>query len=215
MAMWGREPSMVTEQAALAGRAAYPYRVPDTHEILGTPLDGPWPEGSEVAVLGMGCFWGVERIFWQLDGVYSTSAGYAGGFTPFPTYEETCTGRTGHAEVVRVVFDPTKLSYEQLLKTFFENHDPTTKWRQGNDIGTQYRSVILTSSLEQAETAERVRAIYQAELTERGYGQISTDIEPLGIYYLAEDYHQQYLHKNPGGYCNHGFNGVACPVGLA
>ena len=206
---------MVTEQEALAGRTAYPYKPPAKHEILGTPLDGPWPDGSEVAVLGMGCFWGVERIFWQLDGVYSTSAGYAGGFTPYPTYEETCSGRTGHAEVVRVVFDPTKISYEQLLKTFFENHDPTTKWRQGNDVGTQYRSVILTSSPQQAETAERVRAAYQAELTGRGYGEVSTDIEPLVDYYLAEDYHQQYLHKNPGGYCNHGFNGVACPIGLA
>lgn len=205
---------MVTPQDALPGRTTYPYRVPTTHEILGTPLDGPWPAGSEVAVLGMGCFWGVERIFWQLDGVYSTSAGYAGGFTAYPTYEETCTGRTGHAEVVRVTFDPSKITFEQLLKAFFENHDPTTKWRQGNDVGTQYRSVILTTSAEQAATAERVRAAYQAELTSRGYGEISTEIQPLGDYYLAEDYHQQYLHKNPGGYCNHGFNGVACPVGL-
>ncbi len=206
---------MVTEDEALPGRMSYPYAVPHEHAVIeGAPLEAPWPAGSEVAVFGMGCFWGVERIFWQLPGVLSTSAGYAGGYTPYPTYEETCTGRTGHAEVVRVVFDPAQISYEQLLKTFFENHDPTTKWRQGNDVGTQYRSIILVGSPEQAATAERVRAAYQQELTSRGYGEISTEIEPLREYYLAEDYHQQYLHKNPGGYCNHGFNGVSCPVGL-
>ena len=216
MAMWGMKPTMVSADEALPGRTSYPYAVPSEHAVLsGASLQGPWPEGSEIAVFGMGCFWGVERFYWQLDGVLSTSAGYAGGFTPYPTYEETCTGRTGHAEVVQVVFDPKKISYEQLLKVFFENHDPTTKWRQGNDIGTQYRSIILTTSPEQEATAERVKAAYQRELTERGYGEISTEIEPLGDYYLAEDYHQQYLHKNPGGYCNHGFNGVACPVGLA
>lgn len=203
---------MVSQDEALAGRDRYPYPLATTHTVLGTPLDGPWPDGMEVAVVGMGCFWGVERIFWQVDGVYSTSAGYAGGYTPYPTYEETCTGQTGHAEVVRIVFDPSKVSYEKLLATMFENHDPTTKWRQGNDVGTQYRSVILTTSPEQAATAERVLATYQDELTSRGYGEISTEIGPLGDYYLAEDYHQQYLHKNPGGYCNHGFNGVACPI---
>ncbi|MFV0533595.1 MAG: peptide-methionine (S)-S-oxide reductase MsrA [Cumulibacter sp.] len=215
MVMWGQEPVMVAEQDALPGRDGYPYRVPAMNEVLGTPLDGPWPDGTEVAVLGMGCFWGVERIFWQIDGVYSTSAGYAGGFTTYPTYEETCTGSTGHAEVVRVVYDPSKVGYDELLKTFFENHDPTTKWRQGNDVGTQYRSIILTTSSQQAETAQRVRAAYSAELVGRGYGEVTTEIKPACEYYLAEDYHQQYLHKNPGGYCNHGFNGVACPVGLA
>ncbi|WP_106849330.1 peptide-methionine (S)-S-oxide reductase MsrA [Blastococcus sp. Marseille-P5729] len=215
MVFWRTNPTMVTKDDALPGRDSYPYDVPSQHAVLtGATLDGPWPEGSEVAVFGMGCFWGVERIFWQLPGVLSTSAGYAGGYTPHPTYEETCTGRTGHAEVVRVTFDPAQISYEQLLKAFFENHDPTTKWRQGNDIGTQYRSLILTTSSEQAAAAERVRDTYQRELTERGYGEISTEIAPLGEYYLAEDYHQQYLHKNPNGYCNHGFNGVACPVGL-
>ena len=214
MALWGKAPEMVTGDDALAGRQAYPYAVPHDNVVLGTPLEGPWPEGMEVAVFGMGCFWGVERIYWQIPGVYSTSAGYAGGFTPYPTYEETCTGRTGQAEVVRVVYDPSKVSYEKLVATFFENHDPTTKWRQGNDVGTQYRSIILTTTPEQAEIAERVRAAYQKVLTEKGYGEITTEIEPLGDYYLAEDYHQQYLHKNPGGYCNHGFNGVSCPVGI-
>ncbi|HEY0530204.1 MAG TPA: peptide-methionine (S)-S-oxide reductase MsrA [Actinoplanes sp.] len=201
---------------ALPGR---PISMPvaDKHTVLGTPLEGPWPSGYEVAVFGMGCFWGAERIFWRLPGVYSTSVGYAGGFTTNPTYEETCSGSTGHAEVVQVVHDPSKIAYEDLLKAFWENHDPTQGMRQGNDVGTQYRSAIYTTTESQAEAAKASLAAFQPVVTAARHGQITTEIKPLTKYYFAEDYHQQYLSdsKNPYGYCNHGPNGMTCPVGVA
>ncbi len=191
--------------------------VGDTHTVLGTPLKGPWPAGYETAVFGLGCFWGAERIFWRLPGVYSTSVGYAGGTTPNPTYEETCSGRTGHAEVVQVVYDPAKISYAELLKAFWENHDPTQGMRQGNDVGTQYRSAIYTTTPEQAAVAQATLEAFQPVVSAAGRGQITTEIAPLQAYYYAEDYHQQYLApaKNPNGYCNHGPNGMTCPVGVA
>jgi peptide-methionine (S)-S-oxide reductase len=192
-------------------------QVAGTHTVLGTPLEGPWPAGSEVAVFGMGCFWGAEKIFWQLPGVYSTSVGYAGGFTANPTYEETCSGSTGHAEVVQVVYDPAKVSYETLLKAFWENHNPTQGMRQGNDRGTQYRSTIYTTTPSQAKIASASLEAFQPVVTAAGHGRITTEIGTLGVYYYAEDYHQQYLSdaKNPGGYCNHGPNGMTCPIGVA
>jgi peptide-methionine (S)-S-oxide reductase len=186
---------------ALPGRPSRPFSVPSTHAVLGTPLEGPIPEGFEVAVFGLGCFWGEEKMFWELPGVYSTSVGYAGGITPNPTYEETCTGRTGHAEVVRVVFDPAKISYDDLLRVFWEAHNPTQGMRQGNDIGSQYRSILLTVSPEQQEAAERSRAVYQQAVTAKGYGEITTSIVPLDEYYFAEEYHQQYLYFHVDGYC--------------
>ncbi|WP_405427194.1 peptide-methionine (S)-S-oxide reductase MsrA [Micromonospora sp. NBC_00617] len=207
---------MVSPDQALPGRQiAMP--VADRHEVLGTPLKGPFPEGLQVAVFGMGCFWGAERLFWTLPGVYTTSAGYAGGITKNPTYEETCSGRTGHAEVVQVVYDPSKITYEDLLKVFWENHDPTQGMRQGNDVGTQYRSAIYTTTDEQRAIAESSRDAFQPIVTRAGKGEITTEIAPLGNYYFAEDYHQQYLAptKNPNGYCNHGPNGLSCPVGVA
>ncbi|MFG2047075.1 peptide-methionine (S)-S-oxide reductase MsrA [Micromonospora sp. NPDC048935] len=207
---------MVSPDQALPGRSiAMP--VADRHEVLGTPLKGPFPEGLQVAVFGMGCFWGAERLFWTLPGVYTTSAGYAGGSTKNPTYEETCSGRTGHAEVVQVVYDPSKITYEDLLKVFWENHDPTQGMRQGNDVGTQYRSAIYTTTDEQRTIAESSRDAFQPIVTRAGKGEITTEIAPLGSYYFAEDYHQQYLAptKNPNGYCNHGPNGLSCPVGVA
>ncbi|MEU7849618.1 peptide-methionine (S)-S-oxide reductase MsrA [Micromonospora parva] len=207
---------MVTPDQALPGR---PIAMPvaDRHEVLGTPLKGPFPEGLQVAVFGMGCFWGAERLFWTLPGVYTTSAGYAGGITKNPTYEETCSGRTGHAEVVQVVYDPSKINYEDLLKVFWENHDPTQGMRQGNDVGTQYRSAIYTTNDQQRAIAESSRDAFQPIVTRAGKGEITTEIAPLGSYYFAEDYHQQYLAptKNPNGYCNHGPNGLSCPVGVA
>ena len=187
--------------SALPGRDTRPFGVPERHAVLGTPIEGQVPEGFEVAVVGLGCFWGEEKTFWQLPGVWSTSVGYAGGVTPNPTYDEVCSGRTGHAEVVRVVFDPAKLSYDDLLRVFWESHDPTQGMRQGNDIGTQYRSIILTTSPEQQAKAEASREAYQRQLSAAGYGEIKTSILPLEEYYYAEDYHQQYLHKNPFGYC--------------
>jgi peptide-methionine (S)-S-oxide reductase len=189
-----------TDQA-LPGRDARPFSVPATHAVLGTPIEGPLPDGFEVAVFGLGCFWGEEKMFWDIPGVYSTSVGYAAGITPNPTYEEVCTGRTGHAEVVRVVYDPSKVSYDDLLTHFWEAHDPTQGMRQGNDIGSQYRSVLLTTTPEQQEAAERSRDRYQKALTAKGYGEIKTSILPLGDYFYAEDYHQQYLYKVPNGYC--------------
>ncbi|MEU5965099.1 peptide-methionine (S)-S-oxide reductase MsrA [Micromonospora parva] len=207
---------MVTPDQALPGR---PIAMPvaDRHEVLGTPLKGPFPEGLQVAVFGMGCFWGAERLFWTLPGVYTTSAGYAGGITKNPTYEETCSGRTGHAEVVQVVYDPSKINYEDLLKVFWENHDPTQGMRQGNDVGTQYRSAIYTTTDQQRAIAESSRDAFQPIVTRAGKGEITTEIAPLDSYYFAEDYHQQYLAptKNPNGYCNHGPNGLSCPVGVA
>jgi peptide-methionine (S)-S-oxide reductase len=190
-----------TVERALPGRPSRPFSVPERHQVLGTPLEAPVPDGFEVAVFGLGCFWGEEKTFWEAPGVWSTSVGYAGGLTPNPTYEEVCSGRTGHAEVVRVVFDPAKVSYADLLTVFWEHHDPTQGMRQGNDLGTQYRSVILTTTPEQQQQAELSRAAYQRALSRRGYGEITTTIEPLDDYFYAEAHHQQYLAKNPGGYC--------------
>jgi peptide-methionine (S)-S-oxide reductase len=194
---------------ALPGRAAA-MPVPDRHAVNGHPLTGPFPPGLEEAVFGMGCFWGAERKFWQLPGVYTTAAGYAGGHTPNPTYDEVCSGRTGHAEVVLVVFDPAVVSYADLLKTFWENHDPTQGMRQGNDVGTQYRSAIYVFSDAQREAAERARDRYAADLAHGGYGAVTTEIRPAPPFYYAESYHQQYLAKNPDGYCGLGGTGVRC-----
>jgi peptide-methionine (S)-S-oxide reductase len=205
---------MPTRESALPGRAAR-MPVPATHFVNQAPLSPPFPAGLEVAMFGLGCFWGAERAFWEVPGVFSTSVGYAAGITPNPTYEEVCTGRTGHNEVVRVVFDPKKVSYETVLKTFWEGHDPTQGMRQGNDIGTQYRSGIYVTSPEQRRLAEASRDAYQRVLTKAGYGPITTEILDAPEFYYAEDYHQQYLAKNPWGYCGHGGTGVACPTGLA
>ena len=206
---------MVAPEAALPGRPT-PMAVPDQHEVLGTPLRPPYPPGMQVAEFALGCFWGEERTFWETPGVYSTSVGYEAGSTPNPTYEEVCSGRTGHAETVRVVFAPTKVSYSDLLKVFWESHNPTQGMRQGNDVGTQYRSVIFYGSDEQRAAAEESRAAYQKKLSEAGYGEISTEIVPAGEFYFAEAYHQQYLSsgKNPHGYCPDNGTGVSCPVGV-
>lgn len=209
----GTKSVMVTQDQALPGRDAV-MPVPDAHYVNGHPLRPPFPDGMQTAVVGMGCFWGAEKEFWELDGVYSTAVGYAGGFTPNPTYEEVCSGRTGHSEVVLVVFDPEKISYEGILKQFWENHDPTQGMRQGNDRGTQYRSVIYIESDEQAETARATAEAFGKRLAAAGYGEITTEIAPLDTFYYAEDYHQQYLAKNPGGYCPVHATGVSCPVGL-
>ncbi|WP_297800647.1 peptide-methionine (S)-S-oxide reductase MsrA [uncultured Brevundimonas sp.] len=205
--------TLPTANEALPGREQ-PLATDETHFVLGTPLKGPWPQGLEVAVFGMGCFWGVERVFWQQEGVYSSAAGYAGGLTPNPTYEEVCSGRTGHTEVVQVVFDPNKLSYEDLLKVFWENHDPTQGMRQGNDIGTQYRSAIYYNDEAQRDAALVSKAAYQQALSAAGRGEITTEILPAGEFYYAEGYHQGYLAKNPEGYCGIGGTGVVCPIGL-
>ena len=207
-------PRMVTADEALPGRPAPSFVVPDRHEVLDAPIQGPWPEGTEVLYVAMGCFWGAERIFWQLDGVVSTAVGYLGGFTPNPTYEEVCTGRTGHTEGVLVAYDPQRIDPDQLLKAFWENHDPTTPNRQGNDVGTQYRSAIYWTTPGQQRAAELTKEAFGRVLADGGHGPISTELAPAGTFYWAEDYHQQYLHKNPGGYCNHGPNGYTCPVGL-
>lgn len=192
---------MPDESQAPAGRAQRPHNVGDRHLALGTPIETDAPPGYETAVFGLGCFWGEEQTFWQTEGVWSTSVGYAGGYTPHPTYEEVCTGRTGHAEVVRIIFDPSTVSYQDLLRIFWENHDPTQGLRQGNDRGSQYRSMILTTSAEQQAAAESSRKHYQQQMTAAGYGEITTEIHPLETYYYAEDYHQQYLIRNPHGYC--------------
>jgi peptide-methionine (S)-S-oxide reductase len=208
-----RKTTIPAREQALPGReTAMP--VPPKHFVNGKPLEGPFADGLEQAVFGLGCFWGAERRFWETDGVYSTAAGYAGGFTPNPTYEEVCSGLTGHTEVVLVVFDPTLVSYEQLLTVFWEAHDPTQGMRQGNDIGTQYRSAIYTAGEEQRRTAASSLRTYQRELETAGYGRITTEIAALDRFYYAEDYHQQYLAKNPGGYCGIGGTGVSCPTGL-
>ena len=204
---------MPTAAEALPGRTT-PLHTDEFHFVSGRPLKGPHPEGFETAILGMGCFWGVERIFWQLPGVWVTSVGYAGGITPNPTYEETCTGRTGHAEVVQVVFNPQETSFGALLKAFWENHDPTQGMRQGNDIGTTYRSAIYFLDEGQKAEAEASRDAYQAALTAAGRGTITTEIAPAGPYYFAEDYHQGYLAKNPAGYCGIGGTVVVCPIGV-
>ena len=212
--MFSKRMTLPRPGEALTGRTAE-MPVPERHEVLGTPLRGPWPAGHEVAVFGMGCFWGAERLFWRLDGVYSTAAGYAGGLTPNPTYEEVCTGLTGHAEVVQVVFDPSRISYSDLLKVFWENHDPTQGMRQGNDVGTQYRSAIYATSDAQLAAAEASREAFAPVVAAAGYGEITTEIGKLDQFYYAEDYHQQYLEKNPDGYCGIGPNGMTCPVGIA
>ncbi|HVS84588.1 MAG TPA: peptide-methionine (S)-S-oxide reductase MsrA [Gaiellaceae bacterium] len=203
----------VSPDEALPGRAETMV-VPERHEVLGTPLVPPFPDGLEQAVVGMGCFWGAERVFWRADGVFTTAVGYAGGYTPNPTYEEVCSGRTGHTEAVLVVFDPQTISYEGVLRLFWENHDPTQGMRQGNDVGTQYRSAVYWTSETQREAAEASRAMFQSELAKAGYGEISTELAAAGPFYYAEPYHQQYLAKNPNGYCGLGGTGVSCPVGL-
>jgi peptide-methionine (S)-S-oxide reductase len=204
---------MPDPKSALPGRDT-PIRTATTHFVTGTPLKGPYPEDSEIAMFGLGCFWGAERAFWQLPGVLVTAVGYAGGYTPNPTYEEVCSGQTGHNEVVRVVFDPKRISYGKLLKAFWESHNPTQGMRQGNDVGTQYRSGIYTYSEEQAREAQASKDAYQSELSARGFGPITTEIVPAREFYFAEDYHQQYLAKNPRGYCGLGGTGVSCPIGL-
>ncbi len=204
---------MPTADTALPGRIA-PIPTAATHFINGHALKGPYPDGLETAILAMGCFWGVERVFWQVPGVYVTAAGYAAGITPNPTYEEVCTGRTGHTEVVLVVFDPKVVTYEALLKTFWENHDPTQGMRQGGDIGTQYRSGIYATNDAQAAAAAASKEAYQQALSAKGLGEITTEIAAAGPFYFAEDYHQQYLAKNPDGYCGIGGTGVVCPIGV-
>ena len=208
-----RKTQMIDPSQALPGRDE-PMPVAARHEVLGTPLMPPFPEGLQRAVFGMGCFWGAERVFWQAEGVYTTAAGYAGGFTPNPSYEEVCSAGTGHAEVVLAVFDPNVTSYEAMLQLFWEGHDPTQGMRQGNDVGTQYRSAIFTADAAQREAAEASKAMYQERLSAAGHGTITTEIADAGPFYYAEDYHQQYLAKNPNGYCGIGGTGVSCPIGL-
>ena len=205
---------MPTPQDALPGRDV-PMRVPPRHTVLGTTLQPPFPEGSERAIFGLGCFWGAEKKFWQMDGVYTTAVGYAGGYTKNPTYREVCSGDTGHAEVVLVVYDPRKVTYEQLLKTFWESHDPTQGMRQGNDAGTQYRSAIYATTDAQRAAAAASREQYQKALSEAGLGRVTTEIAGESPFYYAEDYHQQYLARNPGGYCGLGGTGVSCPAGVS
>lgn len=208
---------LVSPEAALPGHADYTYRVPAVHAVLGSPMQGPWPQGSRLLTVGMGCFWGAERIFWQIPGVISTAAGYQGGYTPFATYEEVCTGRTGHAEVVQVVYDPHTVDLETLLRAFWENHDPTQGFRQGNDRGSQYRSAIYWHEAGGEALIRASREVYNDVVRSHGHPDITTELRPatdVGPFYYAEELHQQYLHKNPFGYCNHGFNGMSCPVGI-
>jgi peptide-methionine (S)-S-oxide reductase len=214
--MWSssRKLDLPSPGEALPGRSER-MPVPEAHFVSGAPLEPPFPEGTELALFGLGCFWGAERKFWKTPGVVSTSVGYAGGLTPNPTYEEVCSGRTGHAEVVRVVFDPGRVSFEELLRVFWEDHDPTQGMRQGNDVGTQYRSAIYTYGEEQQERARASRDAYQKAIAAAGHGEITTEIREAPEFYHAEDYHQQYLAKNPRGYCGVGGTGVACPVGPA
>ncbi|MGO9489941.1 MAG: peptide-methionine (S)-S-oxide reductase MsrA [Solirubrobacteraceae bacterium] len=218
MPLFGRQKTaMVDSSSALPGRSD-PVRVPERHAVLGTPLTPPFPDGIRTAIFGMGCFWGAERIFWETEGVYTTAVGYAGGTTPNPTYQEVCSGQTGQAEVVLVAYDPAKVSYSELLKRFWEGHDPTQGMRQGGDVGTQYRSLILWDGEDQRVAAEASLQAYQQMLTAAGHGTITTELAPADAqhpFYYAEDYHQQYLAKNPGGYCGLGGTGVACPVGVA
>ncbi|AUG79407.1 hypothetical protein CFP65_4679 [Kitasatospora sp. MMS16-BH015] len=211
------KPELVTAEQALPGRAAPVFTLTEPHTVLGTPLTGPYPAGLEVADFGLGCFWGAERKFWQLPGVYTTLVGYQGGHTPNASYEEVCSGLTGHTEAVRVVYDPAQVSYETLLKTFWEAHDPTQGFRQGNDVGTQYRSAVYTHSPAQLAAAEASREAFQPALTRLGLGPITTEIAPAGPFYPAEAYHQQYLSdaKNPNGYCGLGGTGATCPIGVA
>jgi peptide-methionine (S)-S-oxide reductase len=212
--IFSRKPdTLPTAEQALPGRPD-PIRTAETHFVNGRPLKGPYPEGMQQAQFAMGCYWGVERIFWKIPGVWVTAVGNAGGVTPNPTYEEVCSGRTGHTESVLVVFDPEQVSYDELLKAFWEGHDPTQGMRQGNDKGTQYRSAIYTYDDAQMAAALRTKAAYESALKGRGYGPVTTEIAPVGEFYFAEDYHQQYLAKNPGGYCGIGGTGVSCPVGI-
>jgi peptide-methionine (S)-S-oxide reductase len=213
MGIFSRAPDMPNATDALPGRSDVMPVVP-RHVVTGGPMKPPFPAGSEVAVFGLGCFWGAERKFWQTEGVVSTMVGYAGGFTPNPTYKEVCSGRTGHTEVVQVVFDPKVVSYESLLKVFWENHDPTQGMRQGNDVGTQYRSAIYATTPQQKEQATASRAAFQGALSGAGHDKITTEIEDLKTFYYAEDYHQQYLEKNPDGYCGLAGTGVSCPIGV-
>ena len=214
MSLFGmRASQMVDPSRALPGRTET-MPVPERHTVLGTPLAPPYPAGTEIAEFALGCFWGEERKFWQTPGVVSTSVGYEGGYTPNPTYEEVCSGRTGHAETVRVVFDPAKVSYDALLKVFWESHNPTQGMRQGNDVGTQYRSVIFYRSPAQKAAAEESRTVYEKKLAEAGYGAVTTEIVPAGEFYFAEEYHQQYLAKVPNGYCPNHSTDVSCPVGI-
>jgi peptide-methionine (S)-S-oxide reductase len=213
MFLFSKPSTMVTADEALPGRDE-PMRVPAAHEVLRNPIAPPFPEGLEQAVFGLGCFWGAERVFWQAPGVYTTAVGYAGGFTENPTYEEVCSGRTGHTEAVLVVFDPQETSYDEILRLFWENHDPTQGMRQGNDQGTQYRSAIYTADEAQRAAADASRERFQAELAKAGFGEITTEIAAARPFYYAEPYHQQYLAKNPNGYCGLGGTGVACPIGL-
>ena len=203
---------LVDPADALPGRDQ-PIAVPARHAVLGNPLTPPWPEGFQQIVVGMGCFWGAERVFWQADGVWTTAVGYAGGFTPNPSYDEVCSGRTGHTEAVLAVFDPSVTSYDEMLRLFWEGHNPTQGMRQGNDVGTQYRSAILVGSDAEREAAERSRLVFAERLGSAGYGEITTEIAPLSDFYYAEDYHQQYLAKSPNGYCGLGGTGVCCPIG--
>ncbi|MEU1593009.1 peptide-methionine (S)-S-oxide reductase MsrA [Streptomyces sp. NPDC005708] len=218
MFLYSRVPQLPTPEQALRGRSTPPFTIPERHTVLGTPLLGPYPEGLEIADFGLGCFWGAERKFWQLPaGVHTTLVGYQGGYTENPMYEEVCSGLTGHTEVVRVVYDPKQISYERLLQVFWESHNPTQGFRQGNDVGTQYRSAIHTHSAAQAATAKASREAYQKVLTASGYGTITTELLPAEgrEFYPAEGYHQQYLAKNPAGYCGLGGTGVSCPIGVA
>ncbi len=208
-----KKAEMVSAEAALPGRDMQ-MLVPAKHFVLGTDMVAPWPDGLQVAIFGMGCFWGAERKFWQAEGVYSTQVGYAAGFTPNPSYEEVCSGQTGHNEVVQVVFDPQQISFEEVLQIFWENHDPTQGMRQGNDVGTQYRSGIYCLDAGQKAAAEATRDMFQDKLKAAGYGDITTEIIDAPAFYYAEDYHQQYLGKNPNGYCGMGGTGVSCPIGL-
>jgi peptide-methionine (S)-S-oxide reductase len=213
MGLFRDKTKLPSAEDALPGRDQL-MPVPGAHDVLGKPLTGPFPPGTETAMFGMGCFWGAERIFWKLDGVITTAVGYAGGYTPNPTYEEVCSGATGHNEVVMVVFDPARISYEELLRAFWENHNPTQGMRQGNDVGTQYRSGIYTYSAQQQQLAARSRDAFQGVLTAAGHRAITTEITSAGPFYYAEDYHQQYLSKVPNGYCGLGGMGLTCPVGL-
>jgi peptide-methionine (S)-S-oxide reductase len=211
--MWRTKAQMITADEALPGRTDQQMLVPEAHTVLGNPLTPPWPEGFQEAQFGLGCFWGAERKFWEVPGVWTTAVGYSGGFTPNPSYEEVCSGRTGHAETVLVVWDPKKVSFEDLLKVFWESHDPTQGMRQGNDVGTQYRSAIYTTTPEQRAAAETSLEMYNSELAKAHYDDITTEIADAPVFYYAEPYHQQYLDKNPMGYCGLGGTGVSCPVG--
>lgn len=209
--------TMVDRAEALTGRDAPAYPVPATHTVLGTPLQGPWPEGTRTLYVAMGCFWGAERIFWKLPGVVTTAVGYQGGYTPHPTYEEVCSGGTGHTEAVLIAFDPTVTSVEELLRPFWENHDPTQGFRQGNDVGTQYRSAIYWTDPEDEAVVRASRAAFNDVVRQHGHGEITTELrsaQEAGLFYYAEEVHQQYLDKNPNGYCNHGPNGMTCPIGV-